>query len=212
MSSSLELHPGELNYILSLQRHTGQTAVLQALALGHMRSNDYSTTKIFVDNFLLSTLSIMSTNRCSPSAVCKFLTLLKHKNTVICLQIFKKHAKLTCLSDEQCYSQLFSFENVRSGRNVGCLFWFVKPAHCQFTQWISAPRVASWRETQRKTKHSSSCALVPVGVVNLATCLCVKSEEEGLVKKTSPIFWIWTAIPSSTATAILHTAPLNITN
>ncbi len=60
---SLELHPGELNYILALQRHTGQTAVLQALTLGHMRSNNYSTTKIFVDNFLLS---IMSTNRCSP--------------------------------------------------------------------------------------------------------------------------------------------------
>ncbi len=32
--------------------------------------------------------------------------------------------------------------------------------------------------------HSSSCALVPVGVVSLATCVCVKSEEEGQVKKT----------------------------
>lgn len=30
-------------------------------------------------------------------AVCKFLILLKHKNTIICLQIFKKHAKLTYL-------------------------------------------------------------------------------------------------------------------
>ncbi len=30
-------------------------------------------------------------------AVCKFLTLLKHKNTIICLQIFKKQAKLTYL-------------------------------------------------------------------------------------------------------------------
>ncbi len=30
-------------------------------------------------------------------AVCKFLTQLKHKNTIICLQIFKKHAKLTYL-------------------------------------------------------------------------------------------------------------------
>ncbi len=30
----------------------------------HMRSNDYSTTKIFVDNFLFS---ILSTNRCSPT-------------------------------------------------------------------------------------------------------------------------------------------------
>ncbi len=47
----------------ALQRHAGQTTVLQALTLGHMRSNDYSTTKIFVDNFLL--LSIMSINRCS---------------------------------------------------------------------------------------------------------------------------------------------------
>ncbi len=65
--SSLDLPPGGLNYSLALQRHTGQTAVLQALTLGHMRSNDYSTTKIFVDNFLLSTLSIMSTNRCSPT-------------------------------------------------------------------------------------------------------------------------------------------------
>ncbi len=35
-----------------------------ALTLGHMRWNDYSTTEIFVDNFLLS---IMSTNCFSPS-------------------------------------------------------------------------------------------------------------------------------------------------
>ncbi len=38
--SSLELHPGGLNYSLVLQRHIGQTAVLQALALVHMKSND----------------------------------------------------------------------------------------------------------------------------------------------------------------------------
>ncbi len=42
--TSLELHPGGL----TLQRHAGQPVVLQALTLGHMRSNDYSTTKIFV--------------------------------------------------------------------------------------------------------------------------------------------------------------------
>ncbi len=29
--------------------------------------------------------------------ICRILTLLKHKNTIICLQIFKKHAKLTYL-------------------------------------------------------------------------------------------------------------------
>ncbi len=30
-------------------------------------------------------------------AVCRILTLLKHTNTIICLQIFKKHVKLTYL-------------------------------------------------------------------------------------------------------------------
>ncbi len=50
VSSSLELHQ---NYSLALQRHTVQTAVLQTLTLGHIRSNNYSTTEIFVDNFLL---------------------------------------------------------------------------------------------------------------------------------------------------------------
>ncbi len=56
---SLELHPGELNYSLALQCHAGQTTVLQALTLDHIRSNDYLTTKI---------LSIMSTNCCSPTS------------------------------------------------------------------------------------------------------------------------------------------------
>ncbi len=30
-------------------------------------------------------------------AVCRILTLLKHKNTIICLQTFRKHVKLTYL-------------------------------------------------------------------------------------------------------------------
>ncbi len=49
LSTSLKLLPGELNYSLALQCHVHY----RALTLGHMRSNDYSTTKIFVDNFLL---------------------------------------------------------------------------------------------------------------------------------------------------------------
>ncbi len=43
------LHPGGL----ALQRHAGQTAVLQALTLGHLGSNDYLMTEIFVDNFVV---------------------------------------------------------------------------------------------------------------------------------------------------------------
>ncbi len=61
VSSSLHLNQ---DYTLALLRHGGQTAVLQDLALGHMRSNNYSITEIFIDIFLLS---IMSTNRFSPT-------------------------------------------------------------------------------------------------------------------------------------------------
>ncbi len=65
MSSSLKLHPGDLNCrTLALQLHAGQTAVLQDVTWGHIRSNVYSTTKIFVNGFLLC---IMSTNRCNPN-------------------------------------------------------------------------------------------------------------------------------------------------
>ncbi len=39
----------------------------------------------------------LSDSRQVKGAVCRILTLLKHKNTIICLQIFKKHAKLTYL-------------------------------------------------------------------------------------------------------------------
>ncbi len=52
-------------YIFALQRHTGQTEVLQALTLGHMRSNDPRQQNFFSFFWLLSTLSIMSTNRAS---------------------------------------------------------------------------------------------------------------------------------------------------
>ncbi len=61
-------------------------------------------------------------------AVCKCLTLLKHTNT-ICLQIFKKLAKLTYLFIWVSYSRL-----KMSGLECRSVFWFVKPAHCQFSQ------------------------------------------------------------------------------
>ncbi len=46
-----------------------------------------------------------------------------------------------------------------------------------------------WRKKQRRpiSFNSYSCALVPVGVVNLATCVCIKSEEEGPGEKKHPL-------------------------
>ncbi len=44
--------------------------------------------------------------------------------------------------------------------------------------------------------------IVPVGVFNLATCVCIKSEEEGLVKKKYFEFGLQYLV------SILHTAHL----
>ncbi len=91
-------------------------------------------------------------------------------------------------------------------RNVCVCYGLWNPPTASLPNCISAPRVASWWKTQRISFHSSSCALVPVGVVNLATCVS-SLRRRGWWKKPSPIFWIWTAIMS-----ILHTAPLNISH
>ncbi len=95
-------------------------------------------------SFLLSFLKIVKTVICFckwtlnffKGALCKVLTILKHKNTIICLQIFKKHAKLTLVYlEKKGYSLLVIL--LWECRSV---FWFVKPAHCQFTQlYFSMP-------------------------------------------------------------------------
>ncbi len=82
-------------------------------------------------------------------------------------------------------------------RNVCVCYGLWNPPTASLPNCISAPRVASWRKIQRISFNSSSCALVPVVVINLATCLCAsKLKRRGWWKKPSPIFWIWTAIPS----------------
>ncbi len=112
--------------------------------------------------------------------VCKFLTLLKHTNSIICLQIFKKNAKLRCLSEKKNYAAVSysPFKMCIPSRNVGLCFGLWNPPTASLPNCASAPWVASWWKTQCISCHSSSCALVPVGVVNLATCMCIKSEEE----------------------------------
>ncbi len=68
-------------------------------------------------------------------AVCRILTLLKHKNTIICLQTFRKHVKLTYLFIWKTMLQsVILLWKCASGPECLCLLWFVKPAHCQFTQ------------------------------------------------------------------------------
>ncbi len=62
----------------------------------------------------------------------------------------------TCISEKQCYSQLFYFEMCVLCRNV--CFWFdlCDCTHCQFTQQYFNTRVARWWKTQRITAMEAS--------------------------------------------------------
>lgn len=77
-----------------------------------------------------------------------FLTVRKHKNTIIFLQRFRKHAEFTnCFSRKQCYSQLFCFEICVLGWNI-CVI----PPTSSLPNSISTPLVPSSVICQ-KMKH-----------------------------------------------------------
>ncbi len=104
--------------------------------LFHCRKRYYELwTRIWVKNVLMLDLFQVLSSPNVKGAVCRILTLLKHKNTIICLQICKKHAKLTYLFIWKTMLQsVILLWSVSSGPECLCLLWFVKPAHCQFTQ------------------------------------------------------------------------------
>ncbi len=55
-------------------------------------------------------------------AVCNFLTVLEHKNIIICLPIIRKHAKFTFVSPKKTMLQLFYFEMCVPCQNVCVCF------------------------------------------------------------------------------------------
>ncbi len=96
-------------------------------------------------------------------AVSNFLTVLKHKNTIVLLHIFILH---TCFSEKQCYRQLFCFENVCSVSE--CLFCFglSDSTNCQFTQYyfstpgcqlVETQHIAAFEASKRK---GASCSVI----------------------------------------------------
>ncbi len=115
------------------------------------------------------------------------------------------HAKLTLVYLKNNATVSYSpFNMCILARKVCVCYGLWNPPTASLPNCISARRVANWRKTQRISFHSSSCALVSVGVVNRAKCVCIKSEEEGLVKKTlSNILNL-----DCNTYSILHTAPL----
>ncbi len=80
--------------------------------------------------------------------MCHVLTVLKHKNTIICLQIFKKHAKFTYLFLRKTMLQsVILFQNVRSVSECVFLFWSVTPPTASLPNNILTARVSSGKHS-----------------------------------------------------------------
>ncbi len=177
-----------------------------------MHTTDVKTQKIEPDpNFFWRTKISDSVCRDLKGAVCRILTLLKHKNTIIYLQTFRKHVKLTYLFIWKIMLQsviLLWKCAVRPGMSVFVMVCETRPLPVY-------PIVLRHPGLPVAGKHSVfnliNCHVCSFLLVSLIWHPAHASNlrRRGWWKKPSPIFWIWTAIPSSTARlSILHTAPL----
>ena len=133
-------------------------------------------------------------------AVCKILTLLKHKNTIICLQIFKKHAKLTYLFIWKTMLQsviLLWKCAFRAGMSVFVLVCETRPLPVYPIVFRHPGLPVGRKHSVFHFIHRQVCSFLLVSSIWQPACAS-SLRRRGRVKKPSPIFWIWTAIPSST--------------
>ncbi len=140
-------------------------------------------------------------------AVCRILTLLKHKNTIICLQIFKKHAKLTYLFiwKTMLQSVILLWKCVfRPGMSVFVMVCETRPLPVYPIVFRHPGLPVGGKRCVFHFIHRHVRSFLLVSLIWQPVCAS-SLRRRGRVKKLSPIFWIWTAIPSS----ILHTAPLS---
>ncbi len=76
------------------------------------------------------------------------MTLQKHQNTIICSQIFRKHAKFTYLFLQKILQTVILLWNVRSVSEYLFDLVCVTPPTANLPNSISTPRDASWWNTQ----------------------------------------------------------------
>ncbi len=143
-------------------------------------------------------------------AVCRILTLLKHKNTIICLQTFRKHVKLTYLFIWKTMLQsviLLWKCAVRPGMSVFVMVCETRPLPVYPIVFRHPGLPVTGKHSVFNLIHCHVHSFLLVSLI-WHPAHASNLRRRGWWKKPSPIFWIWTAIPSSTARSILHTAPL----
>ncbi len=134
-------------------------------------------------------------------AVCRILTILKHKNTIICLQIFKKHAKLTYLFIWKTMLQsviLLWKCAFRPGMSVFVMVCETRPLPVYPIVFRHPGLPVGGKHSVLNFIHHHVRSFLLVSLI-WHPARASSLRRRGWWKKTSPIFWIWTAIPSSTA-------------
>ncbi len=126
---------------------------------------------------------------------------LKHKNTIICLQTFRKHAKLTYLFIWKTMLQsviLLWICAVRPGMSVFVMVCETRPLPVYPIVFRHPGLPVEGKHSIFNLIHRHVRSFLLVSLIWHPACAS-SLRRRGWWKKTSPIFWIWTAIPSSTA-------------
>ncbi len=131
-------------------------------------------------------------------AVCRILTLLKHKNTIICLHIFKKHAKLTYLFiwKTMLQSVILLWKCVfRPGMSVFVMVCETRPLPVYPIVFRHPGLPVGGKHSVFHFIHHYVRTFLLVSLI-WHPARASSLRRRGWWKKPSPIFWIWTAIPS----------------
>ncbi len=134
-------------------------------------------------------------------AVCRILTLLKHKNTIICLQTFRKHVKLTYLFIWKTMLQsviLLWKCAVRPGMSVFVMVCETRPLPVYPIVFRHPGLPVAGKHSVFNLINCHVCSFLLVSLI-WHPARASNLRRRGWWKKLSPIFWIWTAIPNSTA-------------
>ncbi len=129
-------------------------------------------------------------------AVCRILTLLKHKNTIICLQTFRKHVKLTYLFIWKTMLQsviLLWKCGFRLGMSVFVMVCETRPLPVYPIVFRHPGLPVGGKHSIFNLFHRHVRSFLLVSLI-WHPARASSLRRRGWWKKPSPIIWIWTAI------------------